>query len=232
MEVQVTTGSPAETNPIIPQAPPKVEPKVEAAPPEHNEPFYKGPFSEAKSPEELKQLAERLERENHDLKTKILPTQILPTAPKAIEPKFEDVLYTDAEQAAQILENRILGKIHQKEEQKTRQETFWSEFYSANSDLKAHERAVQLILKDKLPELTNLPKEEGQKRLASEVRSFLSTIRGSENTTITELPKGTPVNLGTSGSPHIQPSGDKAPTGPKNFAEQVRTLNSKRGRVH
>lgn len=215
LEVLNSKATSVETPPVV----------VEEAP------FYKGTFTEAKTPEELKTLTERLERENHDLKNKMLPTQILPLTPKPVESKFEDVLYTDPEAAAQILENRILGKIHQKDEQKTRQEKFWSTFYGANSDLKPHERAVQLILKDKLPELSNLPEEEGQKRLAREVRSFLSTIRGNDKTTETELPKGTPVTLGTSGSPHARPAAAAAP-GPKNFAEQVRTLNSGRGRVH
>ncbi len=93
-----------------------------------------------------------------------------------------------------------LGKMHEVNNQKTKETAFWEDFYTKNPDLKDMDKVVMREFKENFNELAKLPVEQAQVRLAKDSRAFVETILQKKGVRTTELPEGGASTLGTSGA--------------------------------
>lgn len=114
---------------------------------------------------------------------------------------------------------RATSAIHAVNHQASQERAFWDNFYTANPDLKAHDKFVQFNLRSSFDEYAKLPVQEAQAKLAKETRSSIDGIRQEAGIKTTELASGGVTTLGSTGTSVKRTT---QPEKPKSFLQQVK----------
>ena len=163
----------------------------------------------------------RLEGENAALRQPKQQQQ----QPKAAEPNWEELLFTDTNQAVALLKKNVREEITNELTSQYRRDKgeteFWTDFYKDHDDLKADDDLVRTTLQSHMAELADLPVKKAAAKLAELTRDRI--LRYTNGTT----PKGKKaVTEGAS-----QPSGGKKveqPSKPLTLSDIIRARKAKR----
>lgn len=139
------------------------------------------------------------------------------------ESKYSDTIFTDPDATLGKVEENIERKIEQKIAAREAARVAEQTFYEKYGDLAEHKDLVQFYAGKLMPVVANLPVEQQYLKLATEVRSKISKIRGAEGT-VTELKSG-PANVLGSGSG--KPTSTSTTSAPKSFSEQIKAMQNK-----
>lgn len=154
-----------------------------------------------------------------ELRYQALNNQISKAPDAPTEKKIEDIWFEDPSTAIKMIREDIKKEIFSGIEQKDSARSAWNKFYDEYSDLKGQEDLVKFKTQELSGEIRNLNDHEAGKRIASEVRSMIQKIRGTE-TREQNLPSGPAKMAGASGSTPARAQAQ--PTAPISFAEQVK----------
>jgi len=144
---------------------------------------------------------------------------------KAAEPNWEELLFTDTNQAVALLKKNVREEITNELTSQYRRDKgeteFWTDFYKDHDDLKADDDLVRTTLQSHMAELADLPVKKAAAKLAELTRDRI--LRYTNGTT----PKGKKaVTEGAS-----QPSGGKKveqPSKPLTLSDIIRARKAKR----
>lgn len=203
------------------------------------QPLYKGIAGEAKTQDELIEYTKKLENkllensfnkpEQQTIQSFQAPVSTTPDPAKVKTAKeqFADMVYTDPEKAFELLENSAVARIDQRDAVKKQEENWWNEFYAENPDLKAADRVVKSVVREKFEEIKKLDLSSAKKVLATESRKFIDGVKSQFGMTTTELPSGPATSFGASqGSPATVSS---TPAGkPVSFIDQFKSMRTNR----
>lgn len=130
-----------------------------------------------------KATAELIEAQNQQFQTqldelrKAPPTAPLAPAPApAAEPgevDWEKLMLDDPAGFAQKIRDDVTKDLTSQHQAATAMTTFWSNFYDANDDLKAHKTIVESVLNQNMGALGNLPATEASGKLADLTRETI-----------------------------------------------------------
>lgn len=206
------TQTPAEAQPAKEQpAEVAAETKKEQAP------IYLG-GKKFNSVEELAEYTQQLEISKQTQQQTYVPAQ-------TSEKPLSELLFEDPEKALQLHEQRVIQKLKAQEEQKAREQGFWSSFYSENKDLSEHQDVVQFAMNKHWDELSKLHPDQAQKKIADYTRKTILKFKGGQETT-KELPTGT-AKTGPSTTQSAPPVTESRPAA-VDFVSQVRKIQTKR----
>jgi hypothetical protein len=187
---------------------------------------------EFKTPDELAQYAKSIEEKYISSAVKAPPAAppAAPAAPAAgsKDPELaeiENMLFIDPAKALEKHSDYIMRKVEGREQSKAATQQFWDKFYQENPDLKAAERVVGLVAKERHAELANLDLVSASKKIAEEARKVIQPIQGNGGK-VTEVENRETTQFGGSGARAPKADG-KPPEAPESFCDQVRRFKSR-----
>lgn len=203
----------------------KESPRVEEL-----QPLYKGPFGEARTPEELlscMRKAEQFAIENQIKST----TPVTPAQPPPVSARerFSNVLFSNPHEAFDIAtqeaETNIMKKINAQREL----EKFWQSFYEKNHDLKECKQVVEYVFRAREREFVDTNRfptaQAVESELSKDARRVLEFGRKGGGTE-TRIDSTKAVSFGASGDPVSAPAIRQE--APKDFSSQLLKLRPKR----
>lgn len=188
---------------------------------------------EFKTADELAQYTKSLEEKYISAAVKAPPAAVPPpAAPTAGEKdpeltEIENMLFVDPAKALEKHSDYILKKVDARDARKNATSQFWERFYQENPDLKAAERVVGLVAKERHAELESLDLVSASKKIAEEARKVIEPIQGNGGK-VTEVESRETTQFGGS-APRTPKGTGKAPEAPESFCDQVKRFKS-RGR--
>jgi hypothetical protein len=153
-----------------------------------------------------------------------------PNAPAKGE-SFEELVYSDPIKAKQVLMKEFEEIHNQRDAQKNREETFWSDFYQKNPDLKDMPSVVQSVFKRDRSDFSDVRRFSSDTlvadHLAKEARSIIGLVKEKTGVRETRVDSSPAMTFGgSSGAPGG--TGAPAPQKPISFSEQLVRMKNKR----
>lgn len=225
----IVIGGPdgAAVTPVTPADSKPGEPKSE-------EPFYRGFIGDIKGAEEAKEYIKNLEHMVVEAQAKSgvkVPTgtQNFNTPTKVVsgKEKFTDLIYSNPDQAYDVVLQDAEQRVQQRIDAKQRQDQFWTEFYHSHEDLKESKQMIDYIVKARELEIQAMPSNEAVADfLAKEARKVVEPWKKKFSGTETRLESRPAVAFGSSGEAPPAPSTQVS--GPISFADQIKKINRRK----
>jgi hypothetical protein len=151
--------------------------------------------------DELAVYTSKIEHDRAVLQAAMGQVTSAPGAQKETPKKLSDLMFEEPDAFVEELlvqgEERAYKRIRTEDGQRDALQNF----YSAYPDLKGNEDLVDMYRGRMHGEIKDLPLADAIKKLGDAVRTRVSSLRGSSNTTTTELPGGQARTAGASGNP-------------------------------
>lgn len=153
-----------------------------------------------------------------------------PNAPAKGE-SFEELVYSDPVKAKEVLLNEFEERSRRKDAQKSREDSFWGDFYSKNPDLKEMGTVVQSVFKRDRADFSDVRRFSSDTlvadHLAKEARSIIGLVKEKTGVRETQVNSSPAMTFGGStGAPGG--TGAPAPQKPISFTEQLLRMKNKR----
>lgn len=142
------------------------------------------------------------------------------------EEDYSQILFEDPNKYTRLVKQQAKQEIRQEYLEAEARKSAWNDFYESNTDLKNFKEVVEYQTQKLSGVNKDKPVTEALEAIAKETRAFLRKTRGEPSGHGTEMPKGSAVVAGSSGSP--MPKAAPVSSAPMSFSDQIRALGRKK----